>query len=139
MRKDAPRLELTLGDRRLLESWVRAGLTPQRVARRARIILHAADGFDDRSISRKLSISPHTVDLWRSRFTKGGPTILQRDAPGRGRRPMNATELIASVQRTPRQDGRRWSIRLIAEVTGISRASVHRILRRNALGKSRDH
>jgi transposase len=128
-------LELTLADRRLLESWVRAGTTPQRVARRARIILHAADGFPSRTISQRLSVSPHTVDLWRERFSKGGPKSLQRDAPGRGRRPAYATEPIEwllRLLRTPREDGRRWTVRLLAEATGLSRASVHRLLRKHS-------
>jgi transposase len=135
MRKDLQPLELTPAQRRLLESWVRAGTTPQRVARRARIILHAADGLASREISQKLSVSAHTVTLWRARFSKGGPAILQRDAPGRGRRPASVAEPVAwllKLKRTPREDGRRWTVRLLAQATGVSRASVHRLLRKHA-------
>lgn len=138
MRKATQPLALTAGDRRVLESWVRAGTTPQRVARRARIILQAADGLANRTISLKLSISPRTVDVWRARFHEGGPASLQQDAPGRGRKPKIPTQFVALVRTlmsTPRHDGRRWTVRLLAEATGMSRASTHRLLRRFAQTK----
>jgi transposase len=141
MSKTLEPLELTLRDRRLLESWVRAGTTPQRVARRARIVLHAADGAGTGTISRNLSVSRHTVVLWRARFIAGGPMSLQRDAPGRGRKPAAATgkhvASVVSLLRTSRDDGRRWTVRLLAEATGVSRASVHRMLRTHAAGNRR--
>jgi transposase len=136
MRKSAQPIELTSSERRLLESWVRAGTTPQRVARRARIVLQAAQGLASGAISRRLSVSPHTVQLWRARFREGGAASLQRDAPGRGRRPTNAAETFQRVLQligTPRDDGRRWSVRLLAEAAGMSRASLHRMLRRFAV------
>jgi transposase len=135
MSTSARRLALSDGDRRLLESWVRAGTTPQRLARRARIVLQAADGVPSRAIGRKLSVSPQTVELWRTRFIEGGPAMLQRDAPGRGRRPLKAGESTAWLGRllsTPRHDGRRWTVRLLAEATGVSRTTMHRLLRRHA-------
>jgi hypothetical protein len=100
---------------------------------RARIILHAADGTPRGAISRRLSVNPQTVDLWRERFSEGGPTRLRRDAPGRGRKPGNAARAFTSVLRllfTPRSDGRRWTIRLLAKDARISRASVHRLLQK---------
>ena len=44
-------------DRALLERWVRAGTTSQRVARRSRIVLLALDGVDD--IAARVGIAPN--------------------------------------------------------------------------------
>jgi hypothetical protein len=79
-------LTLTAGDRSMLERWVRAPTTPQRVALRSRIVLLLADGVSARETARRLGISRHTTDLWCSRFTNGGCDELLRDKPGRGRK-----------------------------------------------------
>jgi transposase len=119
-------------DRRLLERWVRAGTTPQRVAMRTRIVLLAADGASNRAIARTLNVSLRTVALWRRRYRLGGPESLWRDAPGRGRRKTitaDAASRIRALLETPPPSGARWTIRQLAKITGISRASVHRLLR----------
>jgi transposase len=129
-------LDLTPGDRHLLEAWVRAGKTPQRVARRARIVLLAAEGLSSRGIARKLAVSSHTVALWRRQFRKHGPHALLRDAPGRGRKATVAQESLERIRvllRHPPAEGGRWTIRRLAEATGISRASVHRLVRAQGL------
>jgi transposase len=126
------RLKIAPADRRRLEAWVRAGTTPQRVARRARIVLLAAEGASARAIARRLEITPHTAMLWRRRYQREGAQTLWRDAPGRGRRPTidpNAAPRVRELLGTLPADGSRWSIRRLAAATGVSRASVHRILR----------
>jgi transposase len=134
MPRRAPALQIGLIHRRALGAWIRAGTTPQRVAKRARIVLLAGDGLSARAIARRLNVSPRTVMLWRRRFQTGGPESLWRDAPGRGRRPTIDIALISGVRdlaTTPAPGGGRWSIRRLAEATGLSRASVHRIMRKS--------
>src|SRR5918993_1186762 len=80
------RFEIDANDRRTLSAWIRAGTTPQRVSRRAQIVLMTAEGFSAREIGRRLGVSPHTVSLWRRRYGAGGPAALRHDAPGRGRK-----------------------------------------------------
>jgi transposase len=128
------RLELRLTDahRKLLRSWARAGTTPQRVARRAAVVLLAADGLSARSIAKQLRISPRTATLWLGRYVQGGHEALWRDAPGRGRRPSidpDAVSRVRALVKTAAPDGGRWSIRRLAKATGLSPASVHRIVR----------
>jgi transposase len=130
-----PVLSLTESDRRLLGNWVRAGTTPQRVARRARIVLLSADGCSTRAIARHLGVSTHTVELWRSRFRSGGASALKRDAPGRGRKATVAADAerrVRALLATPPPGGN-WTVRALATAIGISRASMHRILKSRAI------
>lgn len=129
------RLDVSDGDRRLLSNWVRAGTTPQRVARRARIVLLLGDGHSARAIARQLGVSTHTVSLWRRRYAAGGPESLLRDAPGRGRKATvtgYAHARVRALLATPPPDGR-WTVRALAAAIGISRASVHRVLKTGKL------
>jgi transposase len=114
-----------------LTAWIRAGTTPQRVALRARIVLQAAEAGSALAISQRLGISPHTVSLWQRRFQSDGPDALLRDAPGRGRKPtvtINAGARVRMLLATP-PPARRWTVRALASAMGISRASVHRVLK----------
>jgi len=136
------RLRVTENDRQLLGTWVRAGTTPQRVVRRARIVLLAADGCSGREIARRLVVSTHTVSLWCRRFESGGTAALMRDAPGRGRKVTVTTDAhvrVRALLATSPETGR-WTVRAIARVIGISRASVHRVLKASeSTLVSRDH
>jgi transposase len=122
---------LSDADRKLLAAWVRAGTTPQRVASRARAVLAAADGLTPTAVARRLHISPRTAALWVRRYGQGGPGTLWHDAPGRGRRPSIDPLTVSRVRAlvaTDAPDGGRWSIRRLAAATGLSRASVHRLV-----------
>jgi transposase len=74
------------GDREILERWLRARSTPQRLAIRSRIVLLLAEGRAGRAVAQAVGVSRHTVDLWRQRFREGGCSALAHDKPGRGRR-----------------------------------------------------
>jgi hypothetical protein len=50
-----------------LQTLVRAGNTAQKVARRARILLLAAEGLGDSEISRRVQANRKTVVEWRRR------------------------------------------------------------------------
>jgi DNA-binding CsgD family transcriptional regulator len=80
-------VRLSDGDRRVLERWIRGQTTAQRVVLRSRIVLLVAGGMSSREAARRLGVSRHTVDLWRTRFAQGGCDALTFDKPGRGRKP----------------------------------------------------
>jgi len=82
-----PALRLTADDRRVLQRWTRGQTTAQRLVLRSRIVLLVADGISSRETARRLGVSRHTVDLWRTRFARGGCEALTFDKPGRGRKP----------------------------------------------------
>jgi hypothetical protein len=64
----AASLELTATEAQQLTSWVRAGTTPQRLVRRARVILGSARGLGSRALARQEQLSRTTVRRWLARF-----------------------------------------------------------------------
>jgi putative transposase len=61
-------LRLSEQERKALEAVVRRHSTPQQVAKRARIVLAAADGKRNAEIARELEVSVDTVRTWRGRW-----------------------------------------------------------------------
>src|SRR5437660_7324942 len=55
-----------------LESLVRSGTTPQRVAQKCRVILLAQEGMSNHSIAKQLGLSRPTVIAARATFAIGG-------------------------------------------------------------------
>jgi len=131
MPRHAMHITLSESDRQELERWVNAHRTPQQVALRCRIVLHAATGLQDKDIAERMKINSKTVALWRQRFSNEGPDCLWEVAAGRGRKPTLTTEKVeevinATLQTTP-QGATHWSCRTMAEKQGISKATVNRI------------
>src|SRR4051794_1995275 len=62
------RMELSADELQQLSSGVRAGTTPQRLARRARLILGSATGLGSRALAQQERVSRTTVRRWLSRF-----------------------------------------------------------------------
>jgi transposase-like protein len=87
------------GDRPTLERWIRARTTPQRTVLRSRIVLLLAEGLSAREVARRLGVSRHTVDLWRTRYVQEGCDALTRDRPGRGRRRSMQMTVGVAVER----------------------------------------
>src|SRR5258708_15980501 len=70
--------------RRDLEQLSRARSLSARWVERARIVLRAADGLQDRQIAEQLDVTPEKAARWRNRFLDCGLTALQKDAPRPG-------------------------------------------------------
>src|SRR5579859_3152526 len=84
MIQPAAMIELTAVQEQKLTSWARAATTPQRLARRARIILGSAAGLGSRRRAQQERTSRTTVQRWRARFLAAGCDGLQdRPRPGR--------------------------------------------------------
>jgi transposase len=84
MVRPARMITLTAAERQQLTRWARAGTTPQRLARRARILLGSAAGLGSRRLAQQEGMSRTTVQRWRARFLADGCTGLH-DRPRRGR------------------------------------------------------
>ena len=80
----AAALELTATEMRQLTPLVRAGTTPQRLVRRARLILGSAAGLGSRALARQERMSRTTVRRWLGRFATERCAGLQ-DRPRSGR------------------------------------------------------
>jgi transposase len=133
----APSLGLTVEQRTTLEEWARARSLPARVVERARIVLLAAAGEQDKEIARQLSLTPKKVSRWRKRFLALGLPGLEKDAPRSGRkRQIGDRQIQRVVEMTTRQKpphATHWSTRTMAAAAGISETSVRRIWRSHGL------
>lgn len=117
--------------RRLLQQQARGRSLPARVVERARIVLRAADGLQDKEIAAELNIQPETVARWRNRFLEGGVPALQKDAPRPGR-PRTIAEdkakrIVELTTLHKPENATHWSTRSMAAAAGVSDASVRRI------------
>jgi transposase len=70
MGKTAVAIDLTQSERRELESLASRRKTAQGLAQRARIVLHAAEGAENKDISLRVGAAPNTVGKWRRRFAE---------------------------------------------------------------------
>lgn len=116
-------------DRALLLAWAKSRTSPARVVWRSRIVLMLSDGHRVKAVADKLGVAPVTVRLWGRRFCESGPSILLRDAPGRGRKPI----LDAATRRALREGtngGDEMSLREWARELGVSVSTVFRWRRR---------
>jgi|SRR5580704_5783986 len=128
-------LDLREGDRDRLAELARLPSVPPGLAKRARIVLLAADGKPNAEIARIVGVSRPTVIGWRDRYGRGGIAALE-DEPRSGR-PAEIDEIqvvlatLADGGRPPPRLGiTHWSARVLAAELGISFASVARIWRR---------
>ncbi|MCP4038251.1 MAG: IS630 family transposase [bacterium] len=134
----AQRIEITVSadERSELERWMRRRKTAHALARRARIVLLAADGMSSTAIAATVGVSRPTVGKWRRRFAQGGcDALLDEPRPGTPRTVEDADveRLIQrTLESTPR-DATHWSVRSMATATGMSPTTVHRIWRAFAL------
>ena len=128
---------LTSKERSTLDTWARGRSFALRLVQRARIILAAAGGTQNKVISRDLKISRPTVQLWRERFLTYRLEGLKKDAPRPGRIPVISAKKIqavveATLHTTP-PNATHWSTRTLAEAQGLSEATIRRIWKRHNL------
>ena len=114
----APCIELTAEEHTVLQRTVRSSRSSVREVFRARIVLLAAEGMQNRDIAQQLGTGPDSVSKWRSRFVEKRMAGLL-DRPGRGRKPHYGRELIErivddTVHRVPEQ-ATHWSTRTMAK------------------------
>ncbi len=124
----APAITLNQQQRTQLQAWARARSLPQRQVERAQIILLAAVGKLDMEIASALKISRQKAARCRRRFLQSGLVGLEKDAPRPGRpRRIDAPAIVrATTQQTP-PHATHWSTRSLAQVAGVSEASVRRV------------
>lgn len=108
-----------------------------RLAERAKIVLLAAQGLQDKQIGTQLGIDRITAAHWRNRYLEQGYQALQKDAPRSGRpRTVTAAKVQQIVERTTQTkpaNATQWSTRTLAAAEGVSEKTVRRIWQRYGL------
>src|ERR1035437_4435647 len=88
-------IKLTDEQRAELERRVRSQTLDVRVARRAHIVLLAAQGLGNREIARELGIGRIQAGCWRDRFAAVGLVAIETDMPRSGRKArIDAAEIV---------------------------------------------
>src|ERR1039458_433562 len=113
-----PPLKLRAGDREVLEAWTRSGTIEARVAKRARIILMAAEGCSNRDIGLVVDLHYNQVGIWRQRYGEYGLAGL--DDSERSGRPLvyghdDVLLLVKLVTEPPPDEATRWTMEALAE------------------------
>lgn len=131
MWKPAEKLQMTQEQRKMLETWVRAGTSPQRLVMRARICLLAAEGMSNSAIAHEVGTTRPTVILWRKRFAAKGVMGISEDAPhGPSAKRIDSQkvkQIVEATLHTTPKDATHWSTRTMAQAQGVSNATVSRI------------
>lgn len=134
MQRGRPLSELVVSadDRATLERWTARRKTAQALSLRARIVLRCSAGLSNSAVARELRVTNATVGKWRSRYVAKGLSGLL-DEPRSGAPRTVADDqveaiVVKTLEETP-ADATHWSTRSMAEATGMSRQTVHRIWR----------
>jgi transposase len=133
----APQIVLTQDQKQTLQQWARGRSLPARKVERARVVLMAAAGKQDLEIAAEIGISNQKAARWRKRFLQFGLAGLEKDAPGRGRKPTitpgQVQEVISKTTQEKPANATHWSTRTMAEAAGLSEKSVRRIWHKHGL------
>jgi len=121
----APTIELTTEEKAELTRLARSKLTSVRLAQRARIVLLAARGLQNKDIADELGIGRVQVARWRERYLESGLEGIERDLP-RGAPPVkvDVAKLVELTTQTTPHAATHWSTRKMGEVLGVSASTV---------------
>jgi putative transposase len=122
-------IELDEDKKSQLLSIARSRSLPHGLVQRAQIVLACAEGEANSSIAKRMDLTNATVGKWRKRYQQFGIEGLH-DELRAGRPRTHDDERVAEVINTALQtkpaDGTQWSVRTMAQETGISKSTVQR-------------
>ncbi|MDR1648557.1 MAG: helix-turn-helix domain-containing protein, partial [Zoogloeaceae bacterium] len=127
----APKVELSDKERSKLAG---SRLSSVRLSQRARIILLAAEGLQNKEIALRVGIGRAVVSCWRRRYLESGLEGIERDLP-RGAPPVEV-DVARLVELTTQENppgATRWSTRKMGKVLGVSASTVMRHWQANGL------
>ena len=130
----APEIVLSDEECEVLDELIRSKLTSVRLALRARIVLLAAQGLQNKDIALALDVGRIQVSRWRERYLESGLEGIERDLP-RGAPPVkvDVARLVELTTQSKPEAATHWSTRTMAAELGVSAASVSRHWRANGL------
>ena len=133
----APQIILHDTERKILQRWSRGRSTPARLVLRAKIVLRATKGEQNKAIASELGIDRSIVGRWRCRFAEHGLAGIEKDAPRGGRKPIKRNKLARLILKKTTQEtplnATHWSTRSLAKKLGASQSMVHRVWKANGL------
>ena len=127
----AQSIELTESENKTLTMWARGRRTAVRVMKRAKIVLLAAKGEQNKTIAERLGIDRGQVSRWRGRFVNKRVAGIEKDLPRGGRKAKKREEMapliIERTTQTKPSNATHWSVRTLADTLGIDKSMVQRV------------
>jgi transposase len=137
MSQAAEPIQVSKGDRELMNEFLRGGNTPQKVAFRIKVVLGAMAGTANAQLARDLGTTKRSVLKWRGRYRELGLPGILEDAPRSGRKksitPEKEAAIVEATLRTKPAQATHWSTRTMGEAQGVSDTTVHRIWKTHKL------
>ena len=131
MRAPSPALEMSDGQREMLEVLARSQAAAHRDVLRAKGLLLAGQGVATTRIAQEIGVGPGTVTSWRVRFAEEGLAKFGKVRPGRGVKstiPQSVIDEILDLTMNSKPDGEtHWSCRTMAAKVGVSKDTVQRV------------
>lgn len=130
-------IELTEGEIKTLRNGSRGRRTATRLMKRAKIVLMAAEGGQNKTIAGLLGIDPRQVSRWRQRFIEKRLAGIEKDFARGGRKATKREQMAALIiDRTTQakpSGATHWSVRTLADTPGIDKSMVHRVWQASGL------
>ncbi len=119
-------------DRKRLASIVADRNSKQKHVRRAKVVLLTGDRIGTAGIIQETGLSKVSVWRWQEHYIEAGMVGLLRDKSLPSRIPPLDDDKVAEVisltfEAPPTADAIHWTVRNMAEVSGVSRAKAHKI------------
>ena len=130
----APKILLSDAERAQLKKLVSSKLTSVRLAQRARIVLLAAAGMQNKEIAVRVGVGRVQVSRWRERYAQLRVAGIEQDLP-RGAPPVkvDVARLVELTTQSTPVAATHWSTRKMATQLGVSAASISRHWRAHGL------
>jgi transposase len=130
----APVIELSPEESKRLKRMANSSTASVREARRAALVLLAAEGLSNQEIGERLGVGRVQVGRWRTRYAEGGLAAIVQDRPRGGRpRQVDEQEIVRLTTQTKPPAATHWSTRTLAQATGTSASSIRRVWRAHGL------
>ena len=115
---------------------------PHGLVRRAKIILMAGQGYNNKTIAEKVALSPAVIGMWRKRFMQQGLMGLYDEAKPGGPRSITDEQVARLIQKTLNKkpaNATHWSCRAVAKTQAFQNQQFSEFGKRlafNPTGKS---
>ena len=130
----APTIVLSEDERTMLTKLSKSKTTSVRLARRAKIVLLAAQGMDNAQIAAAVGVGRVQGGRWRLRYADIGLSGIERDAPRGGRKStVDEAKIVRLTTQTLPEGATQWSTRALAQMVGVSDTTVLRVWRKHGL------